>query len=310
MNIQQLRLVHETVRQHFNLTHASAALHTSQSGASKHIRDLEGELGIDVFERKGKRLLGLTNEGRMLIDLVERIVLDVENLRRSAAQLTHEEEGQLAIATTHTQARYVLPRVIREFKQAFPKVHLELHQCSPDEIVSLLKAGKVDIGIATEGLAEQRQHLACFRFYDWHHAVVVPDGHPLADGTPLTLERIAGYPLITYHRSFTGRGRLNRLFEDAGITPDFVLTALDADVIKTYVELELGVGLIASMAYNEARDLGLTLVPAEHLFPVNTSYIALRRGYFLRGYAYKFLNICRADLTLQTVRGLLDKEAA
>ncbi|RJS95205.1 CysB family HTH-type transcriptional regulator [Salinisphaera sp. Q1T1-3] len=310
MNIQQLRIMRETVRQDFNLTDASTALHTSQSGASKHIRDLEGELGVDLFERKGKRLLGLTGEGRMLISLIERIVLDVENLKRSAMQLTHEEEGQLSIATTHTQARYALPPVVSQFKAAFPKVHLELHQCGPEEIVSLLKAGKVDIGVATEGLANETRNFACFRFYEWHHSVIVPEGHPLADGQPLTLERIAEFPLITYHKGFTGRSRLNQVFEDAGITPDFVLTALDADVIKTYVELNLGVGLIASMAYHEARDRGLVLLPAAHLFPKNTSYIALRRGYFLRSYIYKFLNICREDLTEQTIRGLMSREDA
>lgn len=305
MNLQQLRIVRETVRQGFNLTEASNALYTSQSGASKHIRDLEDELGVELFERRGKRILGLTVAGSALIEVVERILLDVENLKRSAHQLAHEDQGSLAIATTHTQARYALPAIIARFKRAFPKVHLELHQCGPDEIVSLLKAGKVDVGIATEALHEENQLFACFPFYHWYHGVIVPVGHPLADGTALSLERIAEYPIVTYHEGFTGRARIDRAFSAADVIPDIVLTALDADVIKTYVELGLGVGLIASMAYHEERDRGLTLLDASALLPRNTTYLALRRGHFLRGYAYRFLQFCRDDLDEATVQRVL-----
>ncbi|MFG6666275.1 CysB family HTH-type transcriptional regulator [Halomonas sp. HNIBRBA4712] len=305
MNFQQLRIVRETVRCHFNLTEASNALFTSQSGASKHIRDLEEELGVELFERRGKRILGLTVAGQGLIEVIERILLDVENLKRSAHQLTHEDQGSLGIATTHTQARYALPPIIARFKQAFPKVHLELHQCGPDEIVSLLKAGKVDIGIATEALHEENQLFACFPFYHWYHGVIVPDHHPLNDGTPLTLERIAEHPIVTYHDGFTGRARIDRAFAAAELYPDIVLTALDADVIKTYVELEMGVGVIASMAYHEQRDRGLTLLDASALFPRNTTYLALRRGHFLRGYAYQFLKLCRENLDEETVQRVL-----
>lgn len=305
MNIQQLRIVRETVRQHFNLTEASNALFTSQSGASKHIRDLEEELGVELFERRGKRILGLTVAGSTLIDCIERILLDVENLKRSAHQLTHEDQGSLAIATTHTQARYALPPIIARFKQAFPKVHLELHQCGPEEIVSMLKAGKVDVGIATEALNEEGQLFACFPFYHWYHGVVVPEEHPLNDGYPLTLERITQHPIVTYHEGFTGRARIDTAFSAANAYPDIVLTALDADVIKTYVELGMGVGLIASMAYHEQRDQGLKLLDASSLFPRNTTYLALRRGHFLRGYAYQFLKLCRENLDEETVQRVL-----
>lgn len=310
MNLQQLRIVRETVRQHFNLTEASNALFTSQSGASKHIRDLEDELGVELFERRGKRILGLTVAGATLIEVIERILLDVENLKRSAHQLAHEDQGSLAIATTHTQARYALPPVITRFKQAFPKVHLELHQCGPDEIVSLLKAGKVDIGIATEALHEEGHLFACFPFHHWHHGVVVPSGHPLDNGAPLTLERIAEHPIVTYHEGFTGRARIDLAFEAADLVPDIVLTALDADVIKTYVELGLGVGLIASVAYHTQRDQGLRLLDASHLFPRNTTYLALRRGHFLRSYAYQFLSFCREDLDESSVQQALSGRAA
>lgn len=305
MNLQQLRIVRETVRQRFNLTEASNALFTSQSGASKHIRDLEDELGVELFERRGKRILGLTVAGGSLIEVIERILLDIENLKRSAHQFAHQDQGSLAIATTHTQARYALPSIIARFKQAFPKVHLELHQCGPDEIVSLLKAGKVDIGIATEALHEEGQLFACFPFHHWHHSVIVPEGHPLEDGEPLTLERIADYPIVTYHEGFTGRARIDRAFESAEVVPDIVLTALDADVIKTYVELGLGVGVIASVAYHEQRDRGLSLLDTSHLFPRNTTYLALRRGHFLRSYAYRFLNFCRDDLDESRVQQVL-----
>ncbi|MDR5905568.1 CysB family HTH-type transcriptional regulator [Franzmannia qiaohouensis] len=310
MNFQQLRIVRETVRHHFNLTEASNALFTSQSGASKHIRDLEEELGIELFERRGKRILGLTQAGSSLIEIIERILLDAENLKRSAHQLTHEDRGSLAIATTHTQARYALPPIIARFKQVFPRVHLELHQCGPEEIVSLLKAGKVDIGIATEALHEESQQFACFPFYHWYHGVIVPEGHPLDDGVPLTLEHIAKHPIVTYHEGFTGRARIDQAFSAAGVIPDIVLTALDADVIKTYVELGLGVGLIASMAYHDHRDQGLTLLDASDLLPRNTTYLALRRGHFLRSYAYRFLELCREDLDEATVQQVLAGKAA
>ncbi|MFC0266618.1 CysB family HTH-type transcriptional regulator [Kushneria aurantia] len=306
MNFQQLRIVRETVRQHFNLTEAANALFTSQSGASKHIRDLEDELGIALFERRGKRILGLTPAGGVLIETVERILLDAENLKRSAHQLANQDQGRLAIATTHTQARYALPGIITRFKQRFPNVHLELHQCSPAEIVSLLKVGSVDIGIATESVNAEDSPFVCFPFHHWHHAVVVPEGHPLTQVSPLTLADIADYPIVTYHHGFTGRTRVDQAFSAAGLTPDVVLTALDADVIKTYVELGLGIGVIASLAYTPGRDSGLELLASDTLFPRNTTYLALRRGHFLRSFAYEFLQLCSSQLSAETVQQALN----
>jgi LysR family cys regulon transcriptional activator len=309
MNFQQLRIIRETVRQNFNLTEVGNALFTSQSGVSKHIKDLEDELGIELFVRKGKRLLGLTDPGKELVTIVERLLLDAKNIKQLAAQYSGRDEGQLTIATTHTQARYALPQVVAQFRKAFPKVHLALHQGSPAEIQSLLLEGKADIGIATEALVGQSE-LATFPFYSWHHAVIVPAGHPLEQVQPLTLEAVAEYPVITYHEGFTGRARIDQAFLDAGIEPDIVMSALDADVIKTYIELDLGVGIIASGAYNVARDSTLRLLPSDHLFPANTTRIAVRRGHYLRGFAYRFIELCSPALTKDVVQhGVAPKSA-
>src|SRR5688500_11930944 len=268
MNFQQLRIIHETVRQNYNLTEAANALFTSQSGVSKHIKDLEDELGVELFVRKGKRLLGLTAPGKELVKIVERILLDVKNAKRLAEQFNNRERGRLTIATTHTQARYALPEVVTCFKKAFPQVHLILHQASPDEIVSMLLDGVADIGIATEAL-ESVAELASFPYYSWHHDVIVPHVHPLESTQPLTLEAIAEFPIITYHEGFTGRAGIDQTFAKAGLSLDLTMSALDADVIKTYVELGLGAGLVASMAFNPARDTKLRLLDTSHLFEKN-----------------------------------------
>ncbi len=301
MNFQQLRIIRETVRQNFNLTDAANALFTSQSGVSKHIKDLEDELGIELFVRRGKRLLGLTEPGKELVEIVERMLLDAKNIKRLADQFSKSDQGSLAIATTHTQARYTLPTVVTRFKAEYPGVHLVLHQASPSEIVSLLLSGEADIGIATESI-EGVPQIASFPYYSWNHAVIVPEGHPLTSTAPLTLEAIAAYPIITYHEGFTGRSAIDKIFANAGLVPDIVMSALDADVIKTYVELGLGIGIVASMAFNPARDGGLRLLDSAHLFAANTTRIAVRKGHYLRGYAYRFLEYCSPVLTEQAVR--------
>ncbi|MFZ5601306.1 MAG: LysR substrate-binding domain-containing protein, partial [Pseudomonadota bacterium] len=255
MNFQQLRIVRETVRRNFNLTEVANTLYTSQSGVSKHIKDLEDELSVELFVRKGKRLLGLTEPGKEMVKIVERMLLDARNIKNLAEQYSQQDSGRLTIATTHTQARYALPKVVTEFKKLYPKVHLKLHQGSPAEIAQLLLDGEADIGVATETLGEIPE-LASFPFYSWHHAVIVPAGHELEQQLPLTLDAIAAHPIITYHEGFTGRALLEKTFHDAGLLPDIVLSALDADVIKSYVELGLGVGIVASVAFNEQRDVG------------------------------------------------------
>lgn len=296
MNFQQLRIIHETVRQNYNLTEAANALFTSQSGVSKHIKDLEDELGVELFIRKGKRLLGLTDPGKELVKIVERILLDAKNVKRLAEQFSNRKQGRLTIATTHTQAQYALPPVVTQFKKAFPQVHLVLHQASPGEIVSMLLDGHADIGIATEAL-QSVSELASFPYYSWHHAVIVPHGHPLESVSLLTLEAIAEFPVITYHEGFTGRTGIDQTFAKAGLLLDIAMSALDADVIKTYVELGLGVGIVASMAFSPVRDTKLNLLDSSHLFEKNTTNISVRRGHYLRGYAYRFIELCLPSLT-------------
>jgi LysR family cys regulon transcriptional activator len=307
MNFQQLRIIREAVQRNFNLTEVANALFTSQSGVSKHIKDLEDELGVELFQRRGKRLLGLTEPGKELAVIVDRMLLDAKNIKRLAEQFSGAEAGRLTIATTHTQARYALPQVVARFKAAFPKVHLVLHQGSPAEIVALLQSGEADIGIATEALQEVEQFVT-FPFYDWHHAVVVPEGHALAEAGQLSLETLAEHPLVTYHEGYTGRARIDATFAAAGLSPDIVLAALDADVIKTYVQVGLGVGLVAAMAFEPNRDQGLKLLRADHIFGVNTTHIAVRRGHYLRGYAYRFLQECVSDLTENVVRDAISPE--
>ncbi len=301
MNFQQLRIIHETVRQNYNLTDAANALFTSQSGVSKHIKDLEDELGVELFVRKGKRLLGLTDPGKELHKIVERILLDARNIKRLAQQFSDQEQGHLTIATTHTQARYALPPVVTQFKKVFPHVHLILHQSSPGEIVSMLLDGVADIGIATEAL-ESVTELASFPYYSWHHAIIVPHGHPLESVHPLTIKAIAEYPIITYHEGFTGRAGIDETFAREGIMPEIAMSALDADVIKTYVELGLGIGIVASMAFNPARDVRLNLLDSSHLFQKNITNISVRRGHYLRGYVYRFIELCLPSLTESAIR--------
>ncbi|MCV2354351.1 CysB family HTH-type transcriptional regulator [Paucibacter sp. B2R-40] len=304
MNFQQLRIIREAELQKFNLTEVANALFTSQSGVSKHIKDLEDELGVELFVRHGKRLLGLTEPGRELAVIARRMLQDAGNIKRLADQFADAEQGQLTIATTHTQARYALPQVVARFKAAYPRVHLVLLQANPTEIAELLQTGEADIGIATEAL-DGPSGLVSFPFYDWQHAVVVPEGHALLTAEPLSLEALAEHPLITYHEGYTGRARIDAAFAKAGLAPDIVLSALDADVIKTYVGVGLGVGIVAAMAFEPQRDLGLRRLDAGHLFPANTTRIALKKGQYLRGFAYRFLQECAPALTEQRVRDAL-----
>lgn len=311
MNFQQLRIIRETVRRNFNLTDVANALYTSQSGVSKHIKDLEDELGVELFVRRGKRLLGLTEPGRELVGIVERILLDTQNIKKLGEQFANRDRGQLDVATTHTQARYALPPVVAKFRNQYPNVHLVLHQGSPAEIARMLVDGTADIGIATEALRDSAE-LISFPYYSWHHGVIVNAGHALEEDAkhgPLTLEALSEWPLITYSEGFTGRPKVDKAFAEAGIAPDIVLSALDADVIKAYVELGLGVGVVAKQAFDPARDLGLRLIDADHLFEVNTSRIAVRRGTYLRGYAYKFIEYCSPALSEPVVKSGIESAA-
>ena len=300
MNFQQLRIIRETVRQNFNLTEASAALYTSQSGVSKHIKDLEDELGVQLFVRKGKRLLGLTEPGQALLSIVERMLVDADNIKRLADDFNKVDEGTLTIATTHTQARYVLPPIVNLFKKEFPKVRSILQQASPVEIAEMLLQGEADIGIATESLTTE-ENLASVPYYDWCHSIITPQDHPLASKTEISLTDLAEYPIITYHGGFTGRSKIDKAFTDAGIDVNIVMSALDADVIKTYVELGMGVGVVNNVAYDAERDYRLKQIQTD-IFGVNTTWIAVRKGHLLRGYGYEFISLCAPNADIKALK--------
>lgn len=295
MNFQQLKIIRETVRRNFNLTEVANHLFTSQSGVSKHIKDLEDELGVDLYIRKGKRLIGLTEPGKDMQQIVERMLLDAKNLKNLADQYSQQDTGKLTIVTTHTQARYVLPEVIKEFKQRYPKVHLKLHQASPDEISQMLIDGEADIGIATEAIGDIIE-LVSFPYYRWQHAVIAPKGHPLTQIKNVQLEDIAAYPIVTYHEGFTGRATIDKAFTAASILPDIAMSALDADVIKSYVELDIGVGIVAAMAFDANRDPNLAIINTNHLFAENQAKLAVRKGHYLRTFGYDFITLCSPNL--------------
>lgn len=309
MNFQQLRSVREAVRRGFNLTVVAEALHTSQPGVSRQIKELEEELGVELFVRAGKRLTGLTPPGAAAVPIIERLLLEAENLRRAGQDFASSTAGPLTLAATHSQARYALPTVIRDFRVTHPDVALHLQQGTPRQVAQALRDGEADIGIATEALAEY-DDLVALPCYRWTHTVVVPAGHPLASetaaGAPLTLERLARLPLITYEVGYTGRRHIDEAFARAGLPVDVVLTAMDADVIKTYVELGMGVGIIAAIAYDEARDAGLVAIDARHLFEANLTRLAIRRGAWLRGYVYEFIRTFVPPLT----RGVVERALA
>jgi LysR family cys regulon transcriptional activator len=304
MNFQQLRFVREAVRQNMNLTEVANVLYTSQSGVSKQIKDLEDELGVDIFVRRGKRLTGLTEPGKAVHQLIERMLLDAENLRRVARQYAEQDTGPLVLATTHTQARYSLPKVIHQFTNVYPKVNLALRQGSPPQIAQMVLTGEADIGIATEGL-DGYGDIVTFPGYTWHHTVVVPTGHALTSKSSVSLEDVAEYPIITYDQDFTGRSHIDQAFAKAGVLPDVVLTAIDADVIKTYVELGMGVGIVAAMAYDATRDTGLVELDTQHLFESSTTRVGLRKGAFLRSYAYRLIEMFAPHLTETEIAGHL-----
>ncbi|WP_342619857.1 CysB family HTH-type transcriptional regulator [Rhodoferax sp. GW822-FHT02A01] len=301
MNFQQLRSVREAVRCNFNLTEVAHMLFTSQPGVSRQIRELEEELGVEIFVRAGKRLTGLTPPGVAILPIVERLLLDAENIKRAGQDFTAQMEGQLTVAATHTQARYALPQVVKDFRDRFPKVTLHLHQGSPKQVAAMLISGEADIGVATEALGDYAQLLTlpCYR---WTHSVIVPPGHPLLEEKgPITLQQLIRYPIITYEVGYTGRSHIDDAFSAEGLQPDVVLTAMDADVIKTYVELGMGIGIVASIALDEERDRALRILDAGHLFTVNVTRLGLRKGAWLRGYAYSFVELFVPTLTREVV---------
>ncbi|MDB5727203.1 MAG: CysB family HTH-type transcriptional regulator [Noviherbaspirillum sp.] len=307
MNLHQLRFVREAVRQNYNLTEAAKALYTSQPGVSKAIIELEEELGVDIFTRHGKRIRGLTEPGRAVLRSVELIMQEIDGLKRLGKEFAAQDSGSFTIATTHTQARYTLPKVVQAFTQKYPKVRLSLLQGNPKQIAEMVLKDQADMAIATEAIADIGG-LITIPCYQWEHMVVVPPDHPLLKVKNLTLDDIAGYPLITYDAAFAGRAKIDHAFSLRSLTPDVLLEAIDADVIKTYVELGLGVGIIAGMAYDVERDKGLAAIPVGHLFGTNVSRVALKQGAYLRGYVYTFIELLTPTLNRKLIEQLMSGE--
>ncbi|EMM8340303.1 HTH-type transcriptional regulator Cbl [Escherichia coli] len=279
MNFQQLKIIREAARQDYNLTEVANMLFTSQSGVSRHIRELEDELGIEIFVRRGKRLLGMTEPGKALLVIAERILNEASNVRRLADLFTNDTSGVLTITTTHTQARYSLPEVIKAFRELFPEVRLELIQGTPQEIATLLQNGEADIGIASERLSNDPQ-LVTFPWFRWHHSLLV----------------------ITYRQGITGRSRIDDAFARKGLPADIVLSAQDSDVIKTYVALGLGIGLVAEQSSGEQEEENLIRLDTRHLFDTNTVWLGLKRGQLQRNYVWRFLELCNAGLSVEDIK--------
>ncbi|TAL91250.1 MAG: CysB family HTH-type transcriptional regulator [Candidimonas sp.] len=311
MNLQQFRFVRETIRRNFNLTEAARALYTSQPGVSKAIIELEAELGVKIFERHGKRIKGLTKPGAVVSVVIDRIMRELDNLKKVSDEFARRDEGGLVIACTHAQARYVLPKVIPAFRKKFPKVHLSLAEGNPPHLAQMVLHEQADVAIATETL-DETPGLAALPVYSWEHAVVVRPDHPLAElkssaARKLTLEQLAQYPIVTYDRAFSGRRAIDRVFAEHDVTPDIVLEAIDADVIKTYVDVGMGIGIIAGMAFDPRRDKGLVGLPVGHLFGTHVTNVAIKSGVFLRDYVYVLLEMLAPELTREAVQKALDK---
>jgi LysR family cys regulon transcriptional activator len=304
VKLMQLQYVREIVRQGLSVSQASEALHTSQSGVSRQIQLLEEELKLQVFQRHGKRLTGITEPGQMIVSLAERVLREMDNIKRVGEEFTQKDKGTLTIATTHTQSRYFLPDGVKKFMSKYPNVTLAIHQGNPTQVADEVAVGEADVGITTETI-NTYEKLLCLPCYQWNRCLIAPEGHPLLDDAPLTLEKIARYPLITYNIAYSGSAMVKRAFNQAGLEPNIVLTAIDADVIKTYVELGLGIGLLADMAYDPVHDVNLAMLDASHLFPASTTYLGLRRDAYLRDYVYDFIHMLVPELNRNNISAAL-----
>ena len=306
MKLQQLRYALEVYRHNLNVSEAADALFTSQPGISKQIRLLEEELGIQIFIRSGKRVVSVSQPGKAVLEISERILRDVQNIKNIGSEFTDHDSGSLTIATTHTQARYALPKIVAEFVKNYPKVNLTIKQGSPSAIAQMVSSGEADLAIITERI-DDHPELGKLSCYEWNHAVIVPHDHPLLDcRNPLSLEDLASFPLVTYEFAFNSGSSIARTFNKAHIEqPDVALSAADTDVLKTYVRLGLGVGLMAKMAYDPVVDQDLQLIDAAHLFEPSPTWIALRTDTYLRGYAYDFIQMFAPKLTREVVDRIL-----
>jgi LysR family cys regulon transcriptional activator len=301
MKFQQLRYLVAIHENGLNMTTAAQRMHASQPGVSRQIALLEEELGLQLFERQGRSLIRTTEAGEDIVNRAGKILRELQNIRRTSAELANVDGGTLSIATTHTQARYVLPEVIRAFRNAYPKVRLHIHQGTSEQIADMVGKNLVDFAVAT-GSDELFPQLVRLPLYRWHRAVVVPKGHALLSAGKLTLKKLAEFPIVTYEFSFSGRSSLPARFEAAGLALDVALTARDADVIKTYVSVGLGVGILAPVAFDPKTDTELVALDASHLFESHTTWIGFRRGSVLRAYMYDFIELLAPHLPKKMVR--------
>jgi len=308
MNLHQFRFVQEAARRNLNLTEVAKALHTSQPGVSKAIIELEEELGIDIFTRHGKRLKRITEPGQHVLRSIEVILREVGNLKRIGEQYSAEDSGTLSIATTHTQARYVLPVPVAKLRAAYPKVNISLHQGAPAQVAQMVLDEVAEIGIATESLSDYPE-LVTLPCYEWEHVLVIPKTHPLAAKSRITLEDLTAEPIITYHPSFTGRTRIDKAFAAKHLTPRIALEAIDSDVIKTYVRLGMGVGIVAEMAVRDSTDDDLVVRPGAQLFGKNTARIAFKRSAYLRNFVYDFATLLSDRLDRNLILKALEGHA-
>ncbi len=306
MKLQQLRCVDEIVKNGFNISKSAEAMHTSQPGVSKQIQLLEDEIGIKIFNRNGKRLVGLTDPGKEVYISISEVLKETNNIKNISADYKENNSGEFSIATTHTQARYKLPNIVEEFVKKYPKINLNIHQGNPTQVTDQIISGKADVGIATEAISENEK-IFSIPCYSWNRCIVMPKKHKLAVEKNITLAHLASYPLITYDYAFTGSTIVSKVFKEAGIEPNIMLTAIDADVIKTYVNLNLGIGLIAEMAFSPIKDKGLISRDVSHLFPLSTTYIGIRQDVFIRGFILDFIKMFTPYMSEKELSIFLEK---
>jgi len=304
MKLQQLRCIFEVVQNDFNISKAANSLHTSQPGVSKQIQLLEYEVGVQIFQRNGKRLTGLTEPGQQVFDSISEIIREEKNIKRVSEEYEKKDTGNFTIATTHTQARYKLPNVVEEFVKKYPKINLNIHQGNPSQVTEQIVNGDADVGIATESIG-LHDKIFCIPCYSWNRIIVMPKSHPLNEEKIITLEHLATYPLITYDYAFTGSTIVSKVFKESNLKPNMMLTAIDADVIKTYVNLNLGIGLIAEMAFDSSKDIDLVSRDVSHLFPLSTTYLGIRKDTFIRASTFDFIKMFTPQMSEHELRQYL-----
>ena len=309
MKLQQLRCIFEVVQNNFNISRAAESIHTSQPGVSKQIQLLEEEIGVQIFQRNGKRLAGLSEPGVRVYESIVEVMREVKNIKNISDDYKRKDSGSFTIATTHTQARYKLPTVVESFVKKYPKINLNIHQGNPSQVTNQILNGEADVGIATESIS-LNDKIFCIPCYSWNRCLVMPKDHPLLLVKNITLNHLATYPMITYDYAFTGSTIVSKVFKEANIKPNIMLTAIDADVIKTYVSLNLGVGLIAEMAFNEDKDKNLVSRDVSHLFPTSTTYIGVRQDTFIRGFTFDFIKMFTPHMEEKKLKIYLQKRHA